>query len=213
MTAFVFCLQISGLSQKAKVGVSGGVALANMNATIDGEKQNWDGKSGYTAGMIMDVPFAPHFSFRPGVHYVQKGTVQQETTGNTTEKIFIALRYAELTFNFLFNTNTTGAKGNFFVGAGPAVSLNLPSKTVTKTGGVKTEGKINFGNTIAEDLKGVDYGVNFLIGCKITGGMILSANYTHGLRNLVPDGYMTDDKLKNTCLSFQLGVLFNNNSK
>jgi len=204
LIVFVFCLPITGLSQKARVGVSGGFTVANMTGEVDSVKENGKTKGGFMFGLIVDAPINDHISFQPGIYYVQKGEVLKK---DSKEKVFRALRYVEMPLNFLYNSN--GSNANFFVGLGPSLSVGLPSSTVTKTeGGLKVSTDIVFGNTGIEDLKGVDWGVNGLAGVRFKCGWALSVNYTQGLRNLIPEG-KAEGKLHNSFFGIQLGFLVN----
>jgi hypothetical protein len=205
----LFCLQMPGLAQKARVGITGGATISNMFGEIEGLKTDFQTRGGFTTGLIVDAPIGKtRFSFQPGVHYVQKGTVLSETK---VQKIYRALRYAEFDMNFLYNTR--GAKGiNIFFGLGPTLDLNLPSKTVTEIeDGTKTDVNIIFGEEGASELKGVDYGATGLAGLQFKNGAFVSFSYTHGIRNLVP-GEGTDN-LKNSCFAIRVGLLIKNNNK
>jgi Outer membrane protein beta-barrel domain len=201
----LFCLQMPGLAQKARVGITGGATISNMFGETDGFKTDFQTRGGFTTGLIVDAPIGKtRFSFQPGVHYVQKGTTLSETKEQT---IYRALRYAEFNLNFLYNTR--GAKGiNIFFGLGPALALNLPSKTVTQTSDTKTDVNIIFGKEGASELRGVDYGATGLAGLQFKNGAFVSFAYTHGLRNLLPgDG---PDNIKNSCFAIRLGILIKN---
>ena len=132
LAAFVFCLQINGFSQKSRVGFYTGYTNANMYGKIGGERVKDDALSGITFGLILDAPISKsHFSFTPTLSYAQKGRVTfNENSRASNLKEWIALRYAELNANFVYNTN--GAKGNWFIGGGPSISFDLPSKKVSK---------------------------------------------------------------------------------
>ena len=214
LAVFVVCLQINGFSQKSRVGVTAGVTSANMYGEIGGTKLDDDSKLGITFGMIIDAPIGKsNFSFQPGLHYVQKG----RTLENTNEKKdWIALRYAELHANFLYNTN--GPKGNFFLGGGPTVALDFPSAKVIKTlvrdpvesdYWLRAETNVNFGKESNSDFKGLDYGANMIAGYRFKGGFSFAFNYTIGLRNLVPIENGSDE-IKNHCFGLRLGYLVNN---
>ena len=206
----VFCLQMTALSQKTRVGVAGGMTIANMNGTVDGVKLNDDSQTGISLGMFVDAPIASHFSVQPGIYYVQKGRSYHEIVASTKQKTTIALRYAEIPVNFLYNTNST--TGNFFVGLGPYFGLHLPSKKVAEVAGKKTSSDLIFGNTGSENFQGIDYGANFLAGYRLTGGLFLSVNYSKGFCNIVP-GSSGDNKIKNHYIGIQLGILVNNKTK
>ncbi len=210
LAAFVFCLQINGFSQKSRVGVTTGVTSSNMYGSVDGEDIKDDSKAGITFGMVMDAPIGKgHISFQPGLHYVQKGrTTFNENTRANTLKEWIALRYAEMHFNFLYNTN--GPKGNFFIGGGPSIAVGLPSKKVSKTEDLKTETNINFGKEPNSDLRDFDFGGNMLTGYRLKSGVFVAFNYTVGIRNLVPVQEGNDYHISNHCWGIRLGFLVNN---
>ncbi len=210
LAAFVFCLQINGFSQKSKVGFYTGYTSANMYGKIDGARVKDDALPGITFGLVMDAPIAKsHISFAPSLAYVQKGRVTfNENTRASNLKEWIALRYAELNANFVYNTN--GAKGNWFIGGGPSISFDLPSKKVSKTDDLKTENNITFGQEANCDVRGIDYGANLLTGYRLKGGFFVSFNYTVGIRNLVPVQDGNDNNIRNHSWGLKLGFLINN---
>ncbi len=202
LAASFFCFQIAGVSQ-SRVGISAGVAFANMKDKVEGTS-----RPGIMTSMILDVPLGKkkNFSFHPTLSYVQKGQSDNILPGSPVDKQYTALRYAELATDFIFNK--LGPKGGFFIGAGPSVSFNLPSKSVTVIAKTKTSTIVTFGKTPAQNLRGVDYGADFTAGWRTTGGFILSFNYNKGLRNLY-SGLGTGE-IKNSYFGVQLGMFLNN---
>lgn len=198
LAASVFCFQLAGLSQ-TRVGVSGGVAIANMKGQVEG-----DSRAGVITGLRLETPIGRSFAFRPSISYVQKG--QNQPPPGLVDKVYVALRYAEFTTDFLYYI--AGAKGGFFLGAGPSVAFNLPSKNISETNGVKTTTTVKFGKTTGFDMRGVDYGANFTSGWCTNGGAFISLNYNRGFRNLVVEG--DPGSLKNSYFGVQLGVFLNN---
>lgn len=206
LAILLICLQLSVFSQKSRVGATAGVVIANMSSSEDEVNDNKKSKIGFTAGLIVEAPISNNISFQPGLHYVQKGMRITEG-GSSDDEMGVALRYAELTMNFVFNSN--GENGGFFIGAGPTFSAHLPSKTYDKVDGEKTFSDIKFGDTEADDVKGYDFGGNVIAGVRTAGGFILSVNYTRGFYNLVP-GNAEGVKLKNSVISVKLGILVKN---
>lgn len=215
---FTICFSTAALSQKARVGVTGGLNFANLSRTIGGLDKDGDYRIGLIGGMLVDFPICKkgHISFQPDLRYTQKGAAEKLLT--PVIENYTALRYAELAPNFVYNFNTK--KGStFYMGAGPYLSFPLPSKTVTHTAGspnVLTD--ISFGNAVANDLKGVDYGADFVMGFRIKNGIFVSANYTQGARNLVPNDVLDlpgkgNDKIKNISFGLRVGFLFKAASK
>jgi hypothetical protein len=218
LTAFIFCLNITALSQKTRVGVTGGITEANLSRTIGGADKDGEYRLGIITGFQLEVPLGKKnkFSFQPDLHYIQKGAAQIPTTP-VFIKIYTALRYAVLAPDFVRNCKT--GKGTFYFGGGPYIGFNLPSKNVTHTAGApNVETDISFGNAIANDLKGVDYGGNVVMGYRMNNGIFVSANYYQGVRNLVPGDKLdlpasADDKIKNIAFAIRVGYLFNNTQK
>lgn len=203
--AVLLCgVQMTGFSQNARVGVAAGFVISDIRGTTN--QMNHAVKTGAMLGLVVDAPLDDHFTFQPSLNYIQKGNIQKE---NSQEKITIALRYAELHFNFLYNFSGN-SKAGLYAGAGPSVAFNIPSKRITENrAGTKTNSDILFGETVENDLKGIDYGVNFQLGYKLPGGVYFSTFYDMGLRNLAP-GENTTGKIKNAAFGIQVGLLVNN---
>jgi hypothetical protein len=190
LSAFFFCLSFSAMSQKTRVGVTGGISFVNLSRTIGGLDKDGEYKIGVMGGMQLEVPLGKKnkYSFQPDFHYIQKGAAKISTTP-TLNRIYTALRYAELMTNFVRNFKTgREGKSTFYLGGGPYLGLPLPSKNVTHAPGApNVETDISWGNAIANDLKGIDYGGNVVIGYRNKNGIFVCANYIQGIRNLVPD--------------------------
>jgi outer membrane protein OmpA-like peptidoglycan-associated protein len=214
LIAFIFCLNITTYSQKTRVGVTGGIDAANLSRTIGGADQDGEYRIGLIGGMQLEVPLGKKnkFSFQPDLHYIQKGAATTPNTP-TLNRVYTALRYAELATNFVRNFNTKNG-GAFYLGGGPYLGLPLQSKFVTHAAGtpnVLTD--VSWGNAIANDLKGVDYGGDVVLGYRMKNGIFAALNYIQGARNLVPDDKLAlaasaDDKIKNIAFAVRVGYLF-----
>jgi hypothetical protein len=206
--AGVCLLQINGLSQKTQVGLVGGITFSNLNGKMGGLDIHNDGRAGMTVGMIVDAPIGKSgFNFQPGLHYVQKGAYTSKTS---TTKEAVALRYAELVLNFIHYTKSSSAK--LYFGLGPAIAFNLPSKKVSISDNTRSETTITFGKELTDSYRGVDFGVNGLLGSRFKCGLIASISYTYGVRNLIPIP-SGDDAIRNGCAAIRLGYIFKNASK
>lgn len=219
LTAFIFCLSFTALSQKARVGVNGGISFANISRTIAGADRDGEYRIGVVGGLQLEVPLCKKgkFSFQPDMHYIQKGASTIPTTP-TINRAYTALRYAELAPNFVYNFKT-GKGGAFYLGGGPYIAFNLPSKKVTHAPGAdKVETDVSFGNAIANDIRGVDIGGNAVMGFRLGNGIFVAANFIQGARNLVPKDVSelpasADDKIKNIAFALRVGYLFSNAPK
>ena len=73
--------QMKGIAQKAQVGISGGVSVANVYGELGGLDNRGDARAGFTTGLVVNTPITKKgLYFQPGIHYVQKGkyTVKNE---------------------------------------------------------------------------------------------------------------------------------------
>lgn len=201
----LFGLCLTGFSQEVRVGISGGLTISDITGPDNG--MNHGVKTGFIAGLLLDVPLGSNFSFQPQLNYVQKGNLLME---DANQKVYNALRYAELPMNFLYNFNS--GKVTFFLGAGPSLSFNVPSKRVTKPKeGESFYSDILFGDTPENDFRGIDWGVNFTGGLKFSQRIFLAGFYNMGLRDINPrtDG-SSSTSIKNKCFGIQIGYIFNN---
>ena len=209
LSVFMVCMSFAAFSQKSRVGVSGGITFSNQNSEVNGVQHDGRSLTGFMASLVMETPLGKHFAFQPHLAYVRKGMEIKQTNPFSGSDTSIQLRYFDIPLNFLY---TTGRRIVFYAGAGPCISLPLPSRRVVKTGDIKTSSELTFGSEPTNIYKGVDYGANILVGIRIPKGFFLSVNYTQGLRNIMPVK-RGDDKINNNYLGIQLGYLFSNASK
>ena len=207
---FFLTLQFSGNAQ-ARVGLTGGLSFANLSRTISGADRDGEYHIGMAGGMMLDVPLGKkkRFSFQPAVDYVQKGAGEVATA--PVNKAYTALRYIEVPLNVVYNLKW--GKNTLYFGGGPFIDLDLPSKKVSKIPGNKIETDVAFGNTNADDLNGIDFGGNAVLGFRVPMGIFVSFNYTQGARNLLAVDDNTDDKIKSIAFGIRIGYLFKANSK
>jgi hypothetical protein len=208
--AFIFCFQLAGYSQ-SRVGLTGGIEIANLSRTIGGQDKDGDYRIGIAGGMLVDMPFGKKkkFSFQPSVEYVQKGAAEKAQA--PVNKQYTALRYAELFPGLVYNMKSGKTKAStFYIGVGPFVDFNLPSKKVSHIPGNNIETDVSFGDQVANDFRGIDYGGRVILGYRTAMGIFVSLDYTQGGRNLAPVD--NGDKIKSIAFGIRLGYLFKSSS-
>ena len=154
------------------------------------------------------MPLGSNVIFQPQLSYVQKGNLQME---DANQKVYNALRYAEFTANFLYNF-TVSKNVSLYLGAGPSIAFNVPSKRVTDPKeGDSFYDDILFGKTPENDFKGFDYGANFVGGIRFNNNFFLSLTYNLGLRDLnAKSDAGGDQAIKNKYFGIQFGYIFKN---
>ncbi|MCJ0742603.1 porin family protein [Pedobacter montanisoli] len=189
-------------------GVKAGVAFPNMTISTMGISASADAKTTFYVGAVADFKVSNIFSVQPGLTFMSKGTKSSnQTFGDENMKIEVEsssvnVSYLELPVNAIGNFEL--GTGKFFIGAGPYVAYALNGNT--KDGGVKED--IKFGSG-PDDMKRMDFGLNFLTGYQLNNGLNIHAGYGLGLSNLGNEsGSGFDAKIKNKVFSVGLGFMF-----
>lgn len=203
-------ITITTNAQKVQIGFTSGIAIANLKSKVDGNSESGNAKAGFAAGILANIPVGKNFSIQPALNYVQKGSKDEETYGSITEKMKLVINCIELPLNFLFNSG--GSTTNFFIGAGPSLSIAVSGKVKYDDGTNKLSEKINFGSGDDDLMKAVDLGANFITGVSLDNGILVSVNYNAGLNNLFPNG-SADGRLRSNYFGIKLGYVLNNARK
>ncbi|PWU05111.1 MAG: hypothetical protein C5B52_00265 [Bacteroidetes bacterium] len=185
---------------KVAFKINAGMTSGSVKSDIDGEKDNTDDVVGFTAGVAANMALGKHFSFEPGLNFVQKGG--KETQDQTSASVI--LDYVEMPLNLLYNT--AGKSGQFFIGAGPSFSYGVGGKIKAEDNGVSGSVKVKFGNGEGDLLKPFEMGANFLTGYQFKSGLALSVNYNIGLSDVLPDS--ESGSWKNEYVGLKVGYRF-----
>jgi hypothetical protein len=194
-------------AQKASIGLTAGATFSSYKIKAGSLSVTSKTKVGLTAGVASFINMGKNFSFQPNLNFTQKGGTLKEE-GMTEKTTF---NYLELPLNFVYNTHS--AKGKFFVGAGPSVSIGLSGKDKWNDGEESGKDDINFGSGDDDNLKAIDAGINFLAGYKFNGDFFIAANYYAGLSNLAVTSGGDDGKMNNRYFGIRIGYLFNSKTK
>lgn len=211
ITALLIAVVITTAAQKIQIGISAGINSASMVAHASGISVHSDGRIGIMFGLTGDVQVAERFSIQPAVNFVQKGYKYKETDVNYVYTDEIRVNYLEIPINVIFRPQTP--KVQFFMGAGPSFAFALSGKEKENDNGTIDEWDLSFGSDENnDDMKAVDFGLNFLAGIQLPIGLSFAINYNLGLSNLVP-GSNVDGSIKNNYVGFGIGYMFHGNKK
>jgi len=199
-----FAIQFTGNAQSSRIGFTAGTSFANYHSKVDDGSDNGNSVTGITAGVFANVPISKNFLFQPAVNFVQKGTKDEFTEGDFKETMKATVNCIEVPLNFLYNSASN--KGNFFIGAGPSFTFSLSGKVKIENYIGSLSENLKFGNGEDDDLKGFDFGANFITGYGFKNGLLLSVNYNTGITNLVPGG-SDNGTMKSNYFGIKLGYL------
>ncbi len=203
-------LHFAGYAQGAHIGISAGAAISNLNFKSDNVSLSAKTKTGFTAGVVADLPLGTSFSLQPGLYYVRTGTTVEETSSGQTVSADMSINNLELPLNLLFNAHS-GA-GTFFIGAGPSIAYALSGKGKASDGTNSTSQDLHFGNSADDDLKRINLAANFTTGFTLRNGLLLAVNYNAGLSNLLPQA-TDNNKITSHYFGIRLGYMFGGMAK
>jgi Outer membrane protein beta-barrel domain len=208
---------------RAQVYIQGGLNLANITKTNDGQTEDNNILPSFNVGVLGRLPLADVFSLESGVLLTGRGS-KAETyfngTSNYVKTKFNPL-YLEVPLNAVVKIPLGAKESSVFFNAGPYVAMGIAgkSKRDSKILGITSSetSDIKFSNddpfTSEEEdaaydrLKRFDFGLNFGGGFQFQH-FIIKANYGLGLAkiNSTESNNNTNDKNKYRTLSFSVGI-------
>jgi hypothetical protein len=183
-----------------RYGLKAGVNLPKYHIESSGGTSETNSATNFHITGFMESPIGAGFAIQPGISLQGKGG---ETTSGSTNVKQNTL-WLEVPVNLVANI-PTGQSVGLFLGAGPYAAFGISGKTKTTIGNVKTESDVDFGDSSGDDLKGTDFGMNFIGGLRMTNGFTLGAGYGLGFTDLRPNA-SGNGKLTNRVLSFSVGI-------
>ena len=200
----------AAFAQKATFGFNGGLTMSNYKTKGDDDTYTSKSKTGFTAGIVTDIPLSKSISFQPALRFTQKGGIEKENFFDEDYKLITTFNYIEVPANIIYKTNS--AKTKFYIGAGPSIAFGLSGEGKVESGGESASTKVKFGSGEDDDFKGLDLGANMLAGCMFKNGVSISMNYNMGFSNLFIDGDK-DNYLHNRYWSIGLGYMLKGKKK
>jgi len=208
------------------VYVQGGLNLANISKSEDGQTEDNNMNPTFNAGAMVRFGLSKMFDLETGLLFTGRGSKSETYFTNNTNDNYVKTKftpyYIELPLNAVVKLplSQTG-KSNVFFHAGPYVAIGVggKSKTETKIFGTTTNSSsdIKFNDddpttSQQEDaaydrLKRFDAGANFGGGIDI-GPVIFKVNYGLGLVkiNSKQEDNSENEKNKYRTLSFSVGI-------
>lgn len=206
----VFTFSSTTLFAKTKVGVKGGVNLANLEieAGIGGMEAQveFDDKLGFCVGAFISYDISNMLALQPEVLFTMKGAqlLEEGFLGEGEFKSKMELNYVEIPVLAKVSIPAgSNIKLNAF--AGPAVALKLSAKSKVEFEGESEEEDI-------EDIKSNDIGLVIGAGVEL-GALIVEGRYTLGLTSIFDESESVgledlEISTKNKVISIMVGFSF-----
>ena len=116
--AILLFLSVQSTFAQTRIGIKGGLNLADMNGKSDGESVGSDTDliTGFHVGVVADITFADSFFFQPGILFSTKGFKVEEESLGVTATATTNTSYLEVPLNVGYRIDAGGAKINLMVG-------------------------------------------------------------------------------------------------
>lgn len=208
-------------------GVKVGVTFANFASFNSGlgtpDPLTTNSVTSFYVGGVVNIPVGSMFAVQPGLTLIGKGANTVPTAATSASGATGGIKetpwYLEVPVNV--TVNFEAGPGKIFVGAGPYLGFGLFGKYTNSfvvngaaQPGTKASGNIKFGTNSAtdfsNDLKTLDFGLNFLLGYQLKNGFSINGGYSLGLTNISPDAGIAGNtsSYKNGVFSVGLGFAF-----
>jgi hypothetical protein len=208
-------------SQKSSLYLKGGLNIANISTSNDGDIDDANSLASFHAGLMADLPLSKYIAIQPSLLFTGKGAKVQNGSenDNTYFKATSNPYYVELPVNLVFKIPFENPDNSLFLGAGPYVAMGVAGKNKVEGkilgASYSDESSIDFSNddpaTGTEEGAGLgimrrfDWGFNGTAGFQLSK-VLLSVNYGLGMAKLQSGADNSEDnKNKHRVLSFSLG--------
>lgn len=212
------------INANAQTYIQGGVNLANITKTTDGQTEDNNMLTSFNAGILGRFGLSKVIDLETGVLFTGKGSKAETYYTSSTTDNYVKTRfnpfYVEVPLNLVVRVPLQKTHGLFFH-AGPYAAIGVAGKSSSESKLLgltsSSENDIEFSNddpftSRQEDasyykLKRFDFGLNLGGGFDL-GKLLLKVNYGYGLSkiNSTETNNASDDKNKYRTLSFSIGV-------
>lgn len=205
---FIVAMAMIGLnqtfSQEIMFGAKAGINFANI---VGDDADDVSMTTKFHFGVVAEIPLSDKFSVQPELIYSAQGGKFEETF---SESGFTYNEEDTYKFNYLnlpIMAKYYFANG-FSLEVGPQIGFLLSAKvdydySETFEGETYSE---SGEEDIKDDLKSIDFGLNFGLGYKLDNGLNFTARYNVGLTKL--DDTDMDMDVKNSVIQISVGYFF-----
>lgn len=195
-------LSTVGVRAQTDFGIKGGVNFATYGYGDQQAPSTAKSTTSFHLAGYLVTRIAPGLHLQPEVSLQNKGArvIKTDAVDGAAE-IIQRTKWLDIPINVL-GKMPIGNNGNVFAGGGPYIGFAMSGENTYADG--STSAVIIYKEN---DLRSVDYGINFLAGIKF-GFLSLHTSYGFGLANITYDTNNWSKNLKNRVLSLGIGVSF-----
>lgn len=206
-TMLILCTLFLGVTvmaqtQKVKIGVKAGLNISSL--TFDESELNSSGKTGFTAGIMVEVPLAKNFSLQPELLYSQQGaktSFSDVDVKNSNFKSSIQLNYLNIPVMLKYYV----IKG-LSLQAGPQIGILLKANNKYQDNFLGYENQESF--NLKKYSVGIDTAVNFGLGYQFKDKFYTDLRYNLSYSNVFKEGdtnHFINNDMKNRVFQITIG--------
>lgn len=171
-----------------RFGAKAGINLASVSGD---DTDDLDGRTSLHIGALVEIPINDKFAFQPELLYSAQGSTADVAGTDVTT----AIDYINIPLMGKYYV----AEG-FSIQAGPQIGF-LASANAKADGGDDVD--------IKDQVKGIDFGVNFGLGYQLDMGLFFDGRYNLGLTDIADERADGDDgSNQNAVIQFSVGYKF-----
>lgn len=203
--ALFLSVTVMAQTEKVKLGLKAGLNLSSLS--FDESELNSSNKTGFTAGIMVEVPLAKNFSLQPELLYSQQGTKSSFSDNEVTNshyKSTIKLNYLNIPVMLKYYLS----KG-LSLQAGPQIGILLKANNKYQDNFLGYENRESF--NLKEYATGIDTSVNFGLGYQFKDKFYTDVRYNISYSNVFKEGdvnHFINNDMKNRVFQITLGYFF-----
>ncbi|MCP1995630.1 porin family protein [Flavobacterium sp. HSC-61S13] len=212
MACTLFSGAIYAQTPDVKIGAKAGLNFANFS----GGEADTKMKTGFHVGGLVEIFINEKFSIQPELLYSSQGAKLETQRIEMFEGLdqLIGKVDQKMTLDYInvpIMAKYYVAEG-FSIQAGPQLGFLVKAESVLKTSAslngvdIPLPAEYNETEDLKDEVKSVDFGLNFGIGYELPMGIFVDARYNLGLSKLPEDNY--GDKVKNAVFQISVGYKF-----
>jgi hypothetical protein len=206
LCTLLLCAAVAAQTDKVKIGVKAGLNISRL--TSDENQLDSSGKTGFTAGLMAEIPLAKNFAIQPEVLYSQQGmkfSYSDVDVENSHYKSTIELNYLNIPVMLKYYV----VKG-LSVQAGPQIGILLKANNKYQDNFLGYENQETF--NLSDYANGIDTSVNFGLGYQFKDKFYADLRYNISYSDIFKDAsantYIINSDMKNRVFQITVGYFF-----
>jgi len=207
LCTLLVCATITAQTEKVKIGVKAGLNIASL--TFDENELESSQKTGFTAGIMAEIPLAKNFSVQPEVLYSQQGmkfSYSDIDVANSSYESTITLNYLNIPIMLKYYV----LKG-LSVQAGPQIGILLKSNNKYQDNFLGYDNHENY--NLSDYTNAFDTSVNLGLGYQFKDKFYVDLRYNISYSDVFKEAnsngnYVINSDMRNRVFQITIGYFF-----